>query len=343
MFLSPSVNHIFPRSGCSVLALLLLALCMPGRAAVGQDKSVAQNEKGEYTISVNVELVVLPVSVTDRKGHVVSNLGQENFRILDNNQPQKITLFDREDFPGTVGLVVDDSGSMAPKQQEVAAAALAFAKSSNAQDKMFVVFFNDTVFLGLPGGLPFTSNVDQLVGSLASISARGKTALYDGIAVALEQLGASRLNRKVLIVVSDGGDNASRHSFRQVLEMAEKSTATIYTIGLFDRHEADQNPGVLERLAKVTGGRAYVAQSAADAVSISRQIAGDIRHQYTLGYVPPNLTHGRAYHRIRVTVQAPNHERLSVRTRGGYLAVPEPPKQVLSGETRSSPPYRGSQ
>ncbi len=325
----------------SVLLIVLLVLCIPGPVAAGHDKSTSPNDKGEYTISVNVELVVLPVSVTDRKGHVVANLSEENFRVLDNNQPQKIALFGPEDVAVAVGLVVDDSGSMARKHSEVAASALAFARSANPQDQMFVVFFNDTVFLGLPGGSPFTSNVDQLLGTFSSISARGRTALYDGIAAALEHLKLSRLSRRVLIVASDGGDNASQHSFRQVLEMAERSNATIYTIGLFDPSEADQNPGVLKRLAKVTGGRAYLAQSPPDAVEISRQIAADIRHQYTLGYLPANLQQGRPYHRIRVMVQAPNHESLHVHTRAGYLAGPEPP-QVLTSESPSPSRERGA-
>jgi VWFA-related protein len=215
----------------------------------------AQQATGkQYTISVQVGLVVLPARVTGRQGHAVSNLNQASFVVLDDGRPQKITVFDREDAPAAVGLVVDDSGSMAPKQDEVAAAANAFAKSSNPQDQMFIVYFNDTVFLGLPGGSPFTNDTNQLMRSLTAITARGRTALYDGIAVALEHLSQSPLNHKALIVVSDGGDNASRHSLHQILALAGRSNATIYTVGLFDPSEADQNPGVLRRLARVTDG-----------------------------------------------------------------------------------------
>ncbi len=338
-----SVQPSRDASGCWVpaLAFVLAVLCLPSWSRSGQAQSLAPRDSGGYTISVNVGLVVLPVSVTDRKGHVVANLNDGDFRVLDNNQPQKLAFFEPEDVPVAVGLVVDDSGSMARKHAEVAASALAFARSANPQDQMFVVYFNDAVFLGLPGGSPFTSNVDQLVGTFSSISARGKTALYDGIAAALEHLKQSPLGRKVLIVASDGGDNASRHNFRQVLEMAERSNATIYSIGLFDPSETDQNPGVLKRLAKVTGGRAYLAQSPSDAVDISRQIGADIRHQYTLGYVPSNAPEDRAYHRIRVMAQVPNHESLHVRTRAGYLAGPEP-QQVLSSESPSSSRERGA-
>jgi len=314
------------------VALMALLTCLSGVAS-----GPSQQASDEYTISVQVGLVVLPVTVTGRQGHTVSNLNQGSFMVLDDGRPQKITVFDREDVPAAVGLVVDDSGSMAPKQNEVVAAAAAFAKSSNPQDQMFIVYFNDTVFLGLPGGSPFTSDTSQLMRSLTDITARGKTALYDGIAVALEHLSRSSLNHKALIVVSDGGDNSSRHSLRQVLALAERSSATIYTVGLFDASEADQNPGVLRRLARVTGGKAYLPQSVAEVENVSRQIAGDIRHQYTLGYLPEH-TAAQGYHSVRVVVRAPGYGRLRVRTRAGYLAAPESAAKTALGE---APPSGG--
>ena len=314
----------------TILCLALILVCIPSADASQAGPS------DEYKISVQTGLVVLPVTVTGRQGEEVSDLEVRNFRVLDDGRLQKISLFEREDIPAAVGLVVDDSGSMMPKQREVAAAALAFAKSSNPQDQMFIVYFNDLVFLGLPGGSPFTSDVDQLVRSLSDISARGKTSLYDGIVVALDHMKQSQLTRKALIVVSDGGDNASKHSLRQVLEMAESSNTVIYTIGLFDQNEADQNPGVLRRLAKVTGGKAYLPKSVPDVVNVSRQIAGDIRHQYTLGYVPASPSHGQKYHTIRVAVQAPSHGRLHVHTRAGYLAESEPPSPSVRNESQAS-------
>ena len=281
----------------------------------------AAQDDSEYKISVQVGLVVLPVTVQGRQGHTVSGLEARNFRVLDDGRPQNVTLFEPEDVPAAVGLVVDDSGSMAPKQREVGTAAVQFASSSNPLDQMFVVYFNDTVFLGLPVGSSFTSDPGQLARSFSSITARGRTALYDAIVLALDHLKESRLERKALIVVSDGGDNVSRHTLRQVVEMAERSNAVIYAIGLFDPMEADQNPGVLRRLAKVTGGQAYLPSSVSEVTNISRQIAGDIRHQYTLGYVPSNPASGQKYHSIRVTVQGPAREgKLHVRTRTGYLA-----------------------
>lgn len=317
----------------AILALTAL-ICLPG-VLFGQ----AQQATGKpYTISVQVGLVVLPVKVTGRQGHTVPNLQPASFVVLDDGRPQKITVFDHEDAPAAVGLVVDDSGSMAPKLDEVAAAANAFAKSSNPQDQVFVVYFNDTVFLGLPGGSPFTHDTNQLIRSLTDITARGRTALYDGLAVALEHLSQSPLNHKALMVVSDGGDNASRHNLRQVLALAGRSSATLYTVGLFDASEADQNPGVLRRLARVTGGKAYLPQSVAEVVNVSRQIADDIRHQYTLGYVPENGGARPGYHSVRVMVRAPGYGRLRVRTRAGYLAAPESqPETAL----RASPTSAG--
>ena len=314
----------------TIPCLALILVCIPSAGASQAGPS------DEYKISVQTGLVVLPVTVTGRQGEEVSDLQEKNFRVLDDGQSQKITLFEREDVPAAVGLVVDDSGSMMPKQREVAAAALAFARSSNPEDQMFVVYFNDLVFLGLPGGSPFTNDVGLLVRSLSDISARGKTALYDGIAVALDHVKQSQLTRKALIVVSDGGDNASKHSLRQVLEMAESSNTVIYTIGLFDKNEADQNPGVLRRLAKVTGGKTYLPQSVPDVVNVSQQIAGDIRHQYTLGFVPASPSRGQKYHTIRVGVQAPGRGRLRVHTRAGYLAEPEQPSPSVRDESQAS-------
>lgn len=300
--------------------------------------AAAAGESNEYKISVQVGLVVLPVTVQGRKGHAVADLAARNFRVLDDGRPQKITLFEPEDVPAAVGLVVDDSGSMGSKQGEVATAAVQFADSSNPLDQMFVVYFNDAVFLGLPVGSSFTSDPAQLARSFSSIMARGKTALYDAIALALDHIGQSRLERKALVVVSDGGDNASRHSLRQVLEMAEKSNVAIYTIGLFDPSQMDQDPRALRRLAKVTGGQAYLPSSVSEVSSLTRQIAGDIRHQYTLGYVPEYSSSGQKYHAIRVTVQGPPRDgRLHVRTRSGYLAQPEPaPTRAASGPSQSA-------
>ena len=223
-----------------------------------------------------------------------------------------------------MGLVVDHSTTMRPKLAEVSAAARTFVRSSNREDEMFVVNFNENVSLGLPGTIRFTDSTTELENAIAAIHTGGQTALYDAIAKGLEELQAGSRDKKVLIVVSDGGDNASAHSLAQVMKLAGQSSAVIYTVGIFDEDDPDRNPGVLKRLAQATGGEAFLPGQPSEVVAICERIARDIRHQYTIGYVPSNLTRDGAYRAIRVVARAKGHDRLSVRTRTGYIAGGEP-------------------
>jgi VWFA-related protein len=225
---------------------------------------------------------------------------------------------------------------MSAKRPEVVAAAEEFAKSSNPQDEMFVVNFNQNVSLGLPKGVPFTSDVSQLLGAVSRHPASGNTALYDGLAVALEHMKRGSANRKALIVISDGGDNASRLRFPALLKRAEASNAQIYTLGVFDDKFVGEDSGVLKRLAKVTGGQAYFPDSPSQITGICQQIARTLRHQYTIGYRPSKPNSGGTYRAIRVTAKAAREGRLHVSTRAGYLmpsetqpALPPPAKASL--------------
>jgi len=189
---------------------------------------------------------------------------------------------------------------------------------------MFVVNFNEKVSLGLPGDIRFTNNTVLLTNAITTKPAGGQTALYDAIAKALEELQTGSREKKVLVVVSDGGDNASAHSLAQVMKLAGQSSAVIYTIGVFDEEDPDRNPGVLKRLAQATGGEAFLPKELAEVAPICERIARDIRHQYTIGYVPANVARNGAYRAIRVQAQANNHDKMSVRTRTGYIAGGEP-------------------
>jgi VWFA-related protein len=273
---------------------------------------------------VDVALVVLPATVTDQQGGFVSNLGERDFEVYEDGVPQRIQLFRNEDVPVTVGLVVDHSTSMRPKLAEVTAAARAFVRSSNREDEMFVVNFNEIVSLGLPVAIRFTDSAAELGDAIARAPARGMTALYDAIAKASEELRAGSRDKKALIVVSDGGDNASAHSLAQVMKLAGQSSAVIYALGLFDEQDPDQNPRVLKRLARETGGEAFFPEQPGEVEPICERIARDIRHQYAIGYVPINLARDGAYRAIRVLARAKGHGRLSVRTRTGYIAGGEP-------------------
>jgi len=302
----------------ALFLILLAGRVSPQAAPAGQDR-----DPGSFRISVDVALVVLPATVTDRQGGFVSNLGEQDFEVYENRVPQHIRLFRNEDIPVTVGLVVDQSTSMRPKLAEVSAAAQSFVRSSNRDDEMFVVNFNEKVSLGLPSAIRFTNNTVALENAITAKPPGGQTALYDALAKALEELQAGSRDKKVLIVVSDGGDNASTRSQSQVMKLAERSSAVIYTIGVFDEDDPDRNPGVLKHLAQATGGEAFFPNQLSEVTPICERIARDIRHQYTIGYVPTNLTRDGAYRAIRVIARAKGHE-LSVRTRTGYIPGGEP-------------------
>ena len=275
---------------------------------------------GQAQIRVDVDLVVLPATVEDRHGTQVFDLRAGDFTVYEDRIPQRIQLFRHEDIPVTVGLVVDHSGSMRPKLAEVTAGARAFVRSSNTEDQMFVVNFNETVSLGLPDAIGFTTRINELERAIWRAPAEGQTALYDAIVKALGRLQAGGRDKKVLVVISDGADNASAHSLEQVLQMAERSSAIIYTVGLFAREDPDANPRVLHRLAQATGGEAFFPKELADVVSICERIARDIRSQYTLGYVSSNAKRDGVYRVVQVAAHGPNRGKLFVRTRPGYFA-----------------------
>jgi Ca-activated chloride channel homolog len=310
---------------CLVFLLVVIALPIFVWAPAA---SPSQSRPGdEYTISVNVDMVVLRATAQDHKNVLVSGLGKDDFQVYEDGVRQQIKYFSREDIPVTVGLVVDNSGSMRPKRRDVIAAALAFARSSNPQDQMFVVNFNEKVSFGLPDSTPFTDQVAQLEVALSRIAAQGETALYDAVAAALEHLKTGNRDKKVLIVISDGGDNASKHKLTEIIALLGQPDAIVYTIGIFDEEDGDRNPGVLRRLAKDTGGEAFLPESLKDVAPICERIAHDIRNQYTIAYVPTNRKQDGTYRAIQVKANAPGRGGLSVRTRTGYFA---PSKSRLS-------------
>ena len=306
----------------SLPALLLIGLA---GSAGGQASGTGQGRApASFSISVDVDLVVLHVTVTDRQGGFVSDLDQRDFEVYESGVPQLIKLFRNEDIPVTVGLVVDHSTTMRPKLAEVTAAARTFVRSSNREDEMFVVNFNERVWLGLPPAIQFTDSPAALERAIATPRTGGQTALYDAIARALTELRAGSRDKKVLIVVSDGGDNASARTGADAMKLAGQSSAVIYTLGLFDQEDPDRNPGVLKRLAQSTGGEAFFPSQLSDVVAICERIARDIRHQYTIAYAPINRSRDGAYRAIRVVARGKGHDRLSVRTRTGYIAGDAP-------------------
>jgi Ca-activated chloride channel homolog len=269
-----------------------------------------------YTLHVNVGEVVLHATVRNRRGTPVAGLTATDFQVFEDRVPQPITHFSHEDIPVTVGLVIDNSGSMRPKRAEVIAAALAFAGSSNPKDQMFLVNFNEHVSFGLPHDMPFTDQTDQLKVAMSTVISDGRTALYDAVAVALEQLKNGSRDKKVLILVSDGADNASKRSKSQMIDLAKQSDAIVYALGIYEPDDPDRSPGVLSELTRTTGGQAYFPEELKDVLPICERIAHEVRNQYTIVYSPTNQKVDGAYRAIEV--RAGNG--LHVITRAGYLA-----------------------
>jgi len=275
-------------------------------------------EDQDFTIQTTSRLVLLDVSVTDKAGGFVSGLDKDNFRIFENGKRQEITQFANADIPVTVGILVDASSSMRPKRPEVVTAALAFIGASNPQDEVFVINFNEKPYRGLPESMPFTDDIKSLRTALWRTPAEGRTACYDAILMGLQQLKSAHRDKRTLIVVSDGGDNASTHPLKDVMNEVLQSSATIYTIGIFDEDDPDRNPGVLSRLAHVSGGEVFFPKQLDEVEPICRKIAQDIRTRYTIGYIPA-IDNGKGIRHIKVDVSAPNRERLAARTRTSYL------------------------
>jgi Ca-activated chloride channel family protein len=245
----------------------------------------------QYTLSVDVDLAVFNVTVLDSDHRPVTGLTADNFHIYEDGHEQRIKIFQAEDTPATLGLVIDNSGSMANKRRDVVTAALAFINASQRDDEMFVVDFNRRAWLGLPASIPFTNNIADLRATLIETRTEGTTALYDALDLSLNHLKKGMHQRKALVLLSDGGDNASVLKLEEVLRMAQQSSATIYCIGIYDPFAKDKNPGVLKKIAKVTGGEWYFPTNSSDLQDIWRRIAGSIRAQYTIAYVSSNPAH----------------------------------------------------
>jgi VWFA-related protein len=275
-------------------------------------------DQPDFTLRSDVRLVLLDVSVKNREGGFVSGLSEDNFAVSENSRPQQITAFAHDDIPVTVGILVDESFSMTPKRADVLTAAQTFIEESNPLDEVFVLNFNDKVRRGLPDKVPFSDDVLQLRSALYRGIPEGKTALNDAIVAGLKQLELGRRDKRTLVVISDGGDNASEHKRGEMLGMVERSVATIYTIGLYDANDPDRDPGILRELAKISGGEAYFPESPSGMIPVCRRIAKDIRTRYTIGYIPQVENGPGSVRHIRVRVKTQDHLKLSVRTRSRY-------------------------
>lgn len=277
------------------------------------------------TFKARADLVVVHATVEDRRGAAVPGLDASHFRIYEDNYPQTISLFSTVDAPASIGLLIDNSTSMVAKRERVIASAVHFAELSNPDDEIFVLAFNEHVREAWAPRVIADSDIGTLRATLLQrISARGKTALFDALHVGLDRLRAAEHARQVLVLVSDGGDNASRTGREETLARVRASNAMIYTVMLHDPVDRDGDPRLLKTLAEETGGETFRPRTVDEVPDALAHIARDIRASYTLGYVPTNTARDGAMRHLRVVARHPDGRTLAVRARGGYLAPASP-------------------
>ena len=273
-------------------------------------------EASTQRFTTRSEVVMLHVSVLDGGSDPVTGLPREAFTVFEDGQPQDISFFDTREAPVTIGLVLDNSISMQRRRDAVIAAGAGFVDASHPEDELFVLHFNEHVWRGLPAGQLFSSDRHELLSALAAMRTRGQTAFFDGLNAALLQLEHGRHQKKVLIVVSDGADNASRTSFDGVLDKALRMDAVIYTVSIHDQYDSDGRPALLKKIAASTGGEAFFVRRLEEVRPTLDRIARDIRRGYTIGYTP---AHARAgYRQVRVEARDLRKRPLTVRCRSGY-------------------------
>jgi Ca-activated chloride channel homolog len=274
------------------------------------------NENSTFVFKAEVQNVILHATVVDDKNRLVMNLDKNAFAVYENNQPQTIIAFAREDVPVAMGIVIDNSGSMREKRDKVNKAALNLVRSSNPQDQVFVVNFNDEYYLDQP----FTSNINLLKEALEKVEARGGTALYDAIVASADYMKKNaRQQKKVLFVVTDGEDNASRETLEEaVRRLQEENGPSVYAIGLLGEEKARRARRALETIAQKTGGIVFLPKTTDEVDEISRTVAHDIRSQYSIGYKPTTPKSAGGYRTIHVEARTRGYKKLTVRTRSGY-------------------------
>jgi Ca-activated chloride channel family protein len=290
-----------------------------------QGQAPANEDNGTFVFKAEVQEVVLHATVVDDKNRLITNLDKNAFTVFENGRPQVITDFRHQDVPVAMGIVIDNSGSMREKRDKVNKAALNLVRSSNPQDQVFVVNFNDEYYLDQD----FTGDINKLREALEKVESRGGTALYDAIVASADHLKKNaKLQKKVIFVVTDGEDNASRESLEQaVRRLQEENGPTVYAIGILGEEKARRARRALETMASRTGGIAFLPKTLDEVDEISSTVAHDIRNQYTIGYKPSTPKSAGGYRSIHVDAKAHGYGRLTVRTRSGYY-----PGQERTGE-----------
>lgn len=300
------------------------ALCLWAPSAFTQAVAPKPPAKGDdevATFRADTRLVILHASVVDKNGTPVPNVSRQSFKVFENGVPQEITTFKREDIPVSLGLIIDDSGSMKDIRAQVEAAALTLVKSSNPQDEVFVVNYNDVAYLDVP----FTSEIKKLEEGAQRRDSRGGTAMRDALSMSIDYLlKESKKDKKVLLVVTDGADNSSSVTLERLVLQARQAEVLVYAIGLLtaeEKRDARRAKRSLDELVQATGGLAFYPKEASETEQIAKAVAAELRNQYVIGYNPTNPAMDGSFHRIEVKLEGVKGA--TVRTRNGYYATPD--------------------
>ncbi|MEO7652609.1 MAG: VWA domain-containing protein [Bryobacteraceae bacterium] len=306
---------------CNNAISVLLLGCLAAFGQVNQTQQAPIKDDDTTTFRSDTRLVILPATVVDRSGRLVTDLPQKAFKVYENGIEQPIKIFRREDVPISLGMIVDNSGSMRNKRQKVESSAMTLVKASNPEDEVFIVNFNDEAFLDQP----FTNKLKDLEHGLAKIDSRGGTAMRDAVRMSIDYLKENgKKDKKVLLVITDGDDNNSSGTLENLVKAAQQTEILIYSIGLLseeEKREAKRAKRALESIAEATGGHAYFPKGIEDVDKIAQQVAHEIRNQYVIGYSPTNPALDGSFRQIRVIANGPGKP--IVRTRSGYYATPE--------------------
>lgn len=288
---------------------------VPSKPPTGQPTTRGNNQ---YVFKAEAQEVVLHATVVDQRSRLVTNLNKSDFTVYEDGQPQQITNFTREDIPVSIGILVDNSGSMRDKRQAVNTAALDLIKSSNREDEVFIVNFSDEAIIDTD----LTSDIAKMQEGLQQVDSRGGTALYDAVVASSDYLTKKgRREKKVLLVVTDGEDNASTDTLEQaVRRVQDDSGPMVYSIGILGGEREKRARRALEQLALHTGGVAFFPKDLGEVDQIARAVARDIRNQYSIYYRPSRPREEGGFRQVKVDAHAPGYGRLQVRTKSGYYA-----------------------
>jgi Ca-activated chloride channel homolog len=312
--------------------LLLFVVALASSHTIGQEVHVVPRThsvsegtpRNDSTIRVNVDLVLVPVTVTDSLGRLVTGLDKENFDIYEGKEEQVIRHFSSEDSPVSIGIIVDTSGSMKTKLERARDAVKELLETANPQDEYFMIAFADAPELTAD----FTTSVEDIQSQLVVLAPKGRTALLDAIYLGISMMRNAKYTRKALLIISDGGDNHSRFSEHEIRSAVKEADTLVYAIGIYDQYfatiEEQLGPALLGEISEATGGRMFTVDNPNEMASIATRISIELRNQYVLGYRPRNPKYDGKWHKIKVKLSPPKgFPRLEARAKQGYYAPEE--------------------